>query len=813
MRVPVAWLREYCDPGLGVDDLATALALSGTDVERIASVGVPRVNGNPGLFLVGEVKSVEQHPDADRLTVCRVALSDVDERTIVCGAPNVAAGQAVMVALPGAVLADGTRLGRVNLRGVESDGMILSETEVQLGTDSAGIMVLPDTYAAGEEAQRYLPLSDDVLELEITPNRPDCLSVYGVAREVHGVTVAELAPDPGDEDAAAEGDGDAADHIFVRVDDFELCPRFSVRVFEDVEVEPSPLWLKARLMAAGQRPISNVVDITNYVMLLLGQPMHAYDLDRVAGPELHVRTAREGERLETLDGEQRVFDGDAVLVCDADGSTGIGGIMGGARSEVGAQTTRVAMEAATWNGTNILMTSKKLGLRTEASTRFEKQLHPRLALQAQRLAARLMVELCGARMVPGTVDVAAPEPDPHRIGLRSERLDSLLGERIEPEESQAILERLGFGIERRDGDLEAEVPYWRHYDVYREADLIEEVARVHGLQRLPATLPARRRAVGALSRTQKLRRAIEDQLRGAGLSEVVTFAFISPDAVRRLRVPRDDPRARVLPVANPLSEDQSVMRTTLVPGLLEVARHNVARDMPDLSLFETGRVFFSNGRDELPDERLYLGILLSGDFEPATWRRPALPADFYTAKGVLVALLDALGMRWRLVAGGPPFLHPGRAAEVVVDAREAGWLGELHPAVAADFGLGELERPPVVLEVDLGVVLPVAERVTRRYEDLITYPAVVQDIAVVVDEGIDARTVVDTVGAAAGDELRSVHVFDVYRGEQAGEGRKSLALRLEFRSADRTLTDAEVAERRDRIREAIAHETGGTLRE
>jgi phenylalanyl-tRNA synthetase beta chain len=813
MRVPVAWLREYCEPGLGVDDLATALALSGTEVERIASVGVPPVDGNRALFLVGEVTAVEQHPDADRLRVCRVALSGSDERTIVCGAPNVEAGQAVMVALPGAVLADGTRLGRAKLRGVESDGMILSETEVQLGTDSTGIIVLPESYATGEQAEHYLPLGDDVLELEITPNRPDCLAVYGVAREVHAVTAAPLAPDPGDQDAPTEGEEEASDRITVSVEDFDLCPRFSVRVFEDVKVGPSPLWLKARLMAAGQRPISNVVDITNYVMLVLGQPMHAYDLDRVAGPELRVRTAREGERLTTLDGEERVFDGDAVLVCDAAGPTGIGGIMGGARSEVGADTTRVAMEAATWNGTNILSTSKKLGLRTEASNRFEKQLHPRLALQAQRLAARLVVELCDARMVPGTVDVAAPEPEPHRVGLRSERLDSLLGERIEPEESQAILERLGFGVERRNGDLEAEVPYWRHYDVYREADLIEEVARVHGLQRLPATLPARRRAVGALSRTQKLRRAIEDQLRGAGLSEVVTFAFVSPDAVRRLRVPRDDLRARVLAIGNPLSEDQSVMRTTLVPGLLEVARHNVARDMPDLAVFETGRVFFSNGHDELPEERLYLGMLLSGDFEPATWRRPALQADFYTAKGVLVALLEALGVRWRLVAGGPPFLHPGRAAEVVLDAREAGWLGELHPAVAADFGLAELERPPVVLELDLGVVLPVAERVTRRYEDLITYPAVVQDIAVVVDEGVDARTIVDTVGAAAGDELRSVHVFDVYRGEQVGDGRKSLALRLEFRSADRTLTDAEVAERRDRIREAIAHETGGTLRE
>jgi phenylalanyl-tRNA synthetase beta chain len=815
MRVPAAWLREYCDPGLGVDDLATALALSGTEVERIASVGVPRVDGNRALFVIGEVKSVVQHPDADRLRVCRVALSNTDERTIVCGAPNVAPGQAVMVALPGAVLPDGTRLGRAKLRGVESDGMILSETEVQFGTDSAGIMVLPDSYDVGEEAQQYLPVGDDVLELEITPNRPDCLSVYGVAREVHAVTEAPLAPDPGDQDVAPEpgGAGQAADLISVSVEDFELCPRFTVRVLEDVTVGPSPLWLKARLMAAGQRPISNVVDITNYVMLLLGQPMHAYDLDRVAGPELRVRPAREGERLTTLDGEERVFDSDAVLVCDADGPTGIGGIMGGARSEVGPDTTRVAMEAATWNGTNILMTSKKLALRSEASNRFEKQLHPRLALQAQRLAARLMVELCGARMVPGTVDVSAPEPEPHRVVMRSERLDALLGEHIEPDESQAILERLGFVVERRDGALEAEVPYWRHYDVHREADLIEEVARVHGLQRLPATLPARRRAVGALSRKQKLRRGIEDQLRGAGLSEIVTFAFISPETVRRLRVPRGDLRARTLHVANPLSEEQSVMRTTLVPGLLEVARHNVARDMPDLKLFETGRVFFSNGSDKLPEERLFLGMLLTGNFEPATWRRPPSPADFYTAKGVLVSLLDALGVRWRLVAGGPPFLHPGRAAEVVVDAREAGWLGELHPAVAADFGLAELDRPPTVLELDLGVVLPVAERIGRRYEDLITYPAVLQDIAVVVDEAVDARTVVDTVAGAGGEELRSVRVFDVYRGEQLGEGRKSLALRLEFRSADRTLTDAEVSERRDRIRDAIAHETGGTLRE
>jgi phenylalanyl-tRNA synthetase beta chain len=814
MLAPLSWLKEYCDPGQSAEALATTLALSGTEVERVTSVGVPRGDGNGGLFRIGRVLTVAQHPDADRLSVCTVRLSGSDERTIVCGAPNVAAGQAVMVALPGAVLPDGTRLGKARLRGVESDGMILSETEVELGSDSAGIMVLPDSYEAGEEALRYLPLGDDVLELEITPNRPDCLAVYGVAREVHAVTGAPLAPDPGERDVepVSAGGSEATDHISVEIEDFDLCPRFTVRVFTDVQVGPSPLWLKARLTAAGQRPISNVVDITNYVMLVLGQPMHAYDLDRVAGPALRVRAAREGERLTTLDGEERVFDGDAVLVCDADGPTGIGGIMGGARSEVSVDTTRVAMEAATWNGPNILQTSKKLGLRSEASGRFEKQLHPRLAIQAQRLAARLMVELCGARMAPGTVDVAAPEPSPHRIALRSERLVSLLGERIEPAESAAILERLGFGVEQRDDDLEVETPYWRHYDVYREADVIEEVARVHGLQRLPATLPARR-GIGGLSAAQQLRRTIEDFLRGRGLSEAVNFAFISPDAVRTLRLDQDATRGRVLALANPLSEDQSVMRSSLVPGLLAGVRHNVARDIDDVRLFETGRVFYSKGPYEQPDERLHLAVVLCGDFTPRTWRHGALPADFYVIKGLLVGLLDLLGVQWRLIDGGPRFLHPGKAAEVVVDAREAGCLGELHPAVAAGFGLGALPRPPVVLELDLDAVLPVAERHARRYRDLISFPAVLQDIAVVVDEPVEAQTVVDSVRAAAGPDLRDVRVFDLYRGEQVGEGRKSLALRLEFRSEERTLTDDEVAKIRGRIKQEIARETGGSLRE
>jgi phenylalanyl-tRNA synthetase beta chain len=809
MKVPTKWMKEYCGPALGAEAIGHLLSMSGTELERITRVGISAGDANANFFRIGKVLSAEQHPNADRLKVCKVQLAGSDLRTIVCGAPNVEGGETVLVALPGAVLADGRKLGAVELRGVPSEGMILSETEVEVGADADGIIVLSEGYEAGEPAESYLTLGDDVLELEVNPNRPDCLSVYGIARELHALTGAELAPDPGAEDVESSEAGKAEDYLSVSVDDLELCPRFSARVFLDVKVGPSPLWLKARLVAAGQRPINNVVDITNYVMLTLGQPIHAYDLDRLAGPALHVRRAREGERLVTLDGGEHVFDDDAVLVCDAKSASGIGGIMGGAASEVSAATTRAAMEAATWNGGNILETSKKLGLRTEASTRFEKQLHPELAIRAQRLAARLMVELCDARIASGTIDVAAEPPEPPRITLRSKRLGSLLGERIDPESSAAILSRLGFAVEPKNGDLAVETPYFRHYDVTREADVIEEVARIHGLDKLPETLPSRRRAVGGLTREQRLRRVAEDFLRGRGLSEATTYSFISPEWIPPLRLPERDRRKRVLHIANPLSEDQSAMRTTLLPGLLDTARYNLDRDVEELRLFECGRVFLSNGQERLPDEQLHLGLILAGIYEPATWRSPARKPDFYAAKGLLVGLLDALGVEWRLADGGPGFLHPGRAAEILIVGREAGWLGEIHPLVARSFGLAE---SPTAFEIDLDVTLEGARRISA-YEDLISYPPVKQDIAVVVDDAIEARTVVDVVRAAGGSELRSIEVFDLYRGEQLPEGKKSLALRLEFQAADRTLTDDEVAARREQIRKALEREVDGSLRE
>ena len=567
MNVPVAWLRSYCDPGLSAEEIADLLTMAGDKLERLHRAGV----GDPAGFVIGRVLSAERHPDADRLSVCTVDDGSGEPRTIVCGAPNVAAGQTVAVALPGAIMPDGTELGEAKLRGVRSSGMILAEDEVGIGELHDGIMVLRDGPAAGAPLAEHLTIADEVLELEITPNRPDIMSVYGVARDLHAVTGAPLAEDPGERDADPSGGDAVEDHAAVEIDP-EICLRFTARVYEDVTIGPSPLWLKQRLMAAGQRPISNVVDITNYVMLAIGQPLHAFDLDEVRGARIDVRRAREGETMATLDDAERIFSSEAALVCDGEGPSGIGGIMGGQISEVSGDTTRVLMEAATWVGPNIMRTSKALGLRTEASARFEKQLHPDLAMAGQRLAARLMVDLCGARLVPGTIDVYPNPAEPRDVPLRNERMERLLGERIAPERVTEILERLGF--EQR-GDA-WRVPYWRDADVQREADLIEEVARIHGLDKLPTTLPGRSNAVGRLTPSQRLRRRLEDVLRDRGLHECIAYSFTSPDALGRLRL-SDVP---VLRIDNPLSEDLAVMRPLLLPGLLDAARHNDAHRIP-----------------------------------------------------------------------------------------------------------------------------------------------------------------------------------------------------------------------------------------
>ena len=805
MRVPVAWLKEYCDPGTSAEEIADTLTMSGLKLERLHRVGV----GDPELFVVGEVLSAEPHPDADRLTVCSVNVGD-GTQTIVCGAPNVAAGQKVAVALPGAVMPDGSTLGKAKLRGVESHGMILAEDEVGIGEDHEGIMVLAEHAEVGVPLAEHLPIVDEVLELEITPNRPDAMGVYGVARDLHAVTAAPLAEDPTAGDVVAVGEDGAEGYASVEIADPDICLRFTARVFEDVKIGPSPLWLKQRLMAAGQRPISNVVDITNYVMLTTAQPLHAFDLEKVRGRRIIVRRAQEGERMTTLDGVERTFTSDMALVCDAEGPSGIAGIMGGQISEMSDSTTRVLMEAATWVGPNIMRSSKALGLRTEASARFEKQLHPEQAMAAQRLAARLMVELCGARMVPGTIDAYPRPAKPRVVPLRAARMERLLGERIEEETASGILQRLGF-----EGEADGwRVPPWRDSDVQREADLIEEVARIHGLDKLPTTLPARKDAIGRLTSSQRLRRRLEDLLRDRGLLEAISYSFTSRETLRRVRLPD----VELLRVQNPLSEDLSVMRPLILPGLLDAARHNAAHGRAAVRLFESAHVYLPAGPlDQPPDgpprgqtpayERHHLSALLT-EAAPGGWRTPSRPADFYAVKGLLEGLMEAAGVGWHAQDGGPPFLHPGRAASIFAgDGLEFGWFGELHPLVLREW---ELDGPVAAFELDTDALLELAPEAST-YSDVTSFPAVLQDIAVIVPEDVPAARLAEVVRAGGGDLLASLRVFDLYHGEQVGEGNKSLALRLEFRAPDRTLTDEEVAERRAAIEREL-EPIGGRLR-
>jgi phenylalanyl-tRNA synthetase beta chain len=816
MRVPLDWLREFCDPDLDSRAVEERLTMTGTKVEAIHHHGVGAVEG----FVVGRVLEVRPHPDADRLQLCTVDLGAAAPNgpaTIVCGALNVAGGQTVAVARPGAVMPDGTELEPAKLRGVVSEGMILAESELEIDTGGEGILVLDGQMldaelAPGTPLAEVLPIATDVLELEITPNRPDCLGVYGVARELHAATdgtsaSAPLSREPWSEDPGSSGAVESAEVV---VECPELCRRFTARVFEGVSIGPSPPWLKARLMAAGQRPINNVVDITNYTMLLTGQPLHAFDLDRVAGGRLVVRRAHEGERVQTLDGQTRTLDCEMVVIEDADGPTSIAGVMGGARSEVEPDTRRVLLEVATWSGPNIHRTSWRLGLRSEASSRFEKGLQPEQCMQAQAVATRLLVECCGAEPAQGTIDVASQPAPPLQLRLRESRVEAILGVPVALQRQAEILRALDFQTEPAVDGLDVIVPALRRDDVTREVDLIEEVARIDGVDRLPATLPARRGAAGLLNHVQRVRRAAEDAMVGRGLHEIVGWSFTDPALLDRLLLPPDHELRRVVRLENPLSDAQSVMRPTLLGSLLDAARHNVARNGPDVAIFESGTVYRAS-EDRPADEHHGLGALLSGGLAPRSWRGAPPQADFFAAKALLGAMLDRLRVDWSVEPRIWPFLHPGRSAAVLAggDRSETvrlGFLGELHPLVA---GAWDLERT-AAFAVDLGRVAAASPEIVP-FGAFPSVPPLRQDLAVVLPESVPAAQALERAREAAGEMLDDVSVFDVYTGEQVGEGRRSLALALSFRALDRTLTDEDVAPARERIVAALA-ELGGELR-
>ena len=763
MRVPLSWLREYVVTDASDAEIARRLTISSLEVDRLIDVGVVDEGDNLGHFVVGRVVSADPHPNADRLQLCQVDVGNPDPQQIVCGAWNFGAGATVAVGLPGALLPGFPGpLEERKLRGEVSRGMILAEDEIGLGADHSGIMLLADGLEPGTPLADVIPLVDRVLDVTPTMNRPDLLSMVGIAREVAALCGGELRlPDPEDPPPVADEPPEIA------VEDFDGCPRYIGRAFRNVRVGPSPQWLRSRLHLAGMRSISNVVDVTNYVMHVWGSPLHAFDRALLSGGRIVVRRARVGETLRTLDGSLRELRPSDLLITDGERAVALAAIMGGLESEVSETTSEVLLEAANFEPIGVLRTSERLALRTEGSNRWEKGVDPYAAEPAAVLASRLLVDLAGAEPI-GSVDVNEGLPERRRVTLRPERASRLIGLDVAREEQRTILEPLGFEVDRA---WAVTVPTWRARDVTREIDLIEEIARAV-LDQVPNTMPLRRAVAGHLSAEQRFRRALEDVLVGVGFSEAYTWSLTA-----------SDPNPAALRLPEPMSGDQAVLRTTLLHGLVEAARVNVDAGNEAIRLFELARVYLPSG-DQLPEERWHVGGIADGGFE--------------AARAAVEAIYEAFHLPLEVRRSSAPHLHPGKAA-----ATDAGWLGELHPTL--------LEGNWGAFELDVERLMePLPER--TLYEDVITYPAARQDIAVAVPEDVEAGAILAAVRETGGDELRDVRVFDVFRGAQVGEGRKSVALHLAFQAPDRTLTDEEAAALRERIVAALAERFGAELR-
>jgi phenylalanyl-tRNA synthetase beta chain len=807
VKLPLEWLREHVATDLDDRALADRLTATGTAVERMVARGIPVVPSNREAFRVGKVLSAEQHPDADRLRVLTVDTGDDAPRQIVCGAPNVAAGQTVAVALPGAVMPGGHTLGKAKLRGVESLGMVLSESELELAETSDGIMVLGDDLAAGAPILDVLPHPGTILELELTPNRGDCQGIYGIAREVHAITGAGLH----DLDTALppeDGPGQVGDYVSLRVEAPDLCPRYMARVLLDVTVGPSPAWMVRRLEAAGMRSINNVVDITNYVMILTAQPLHAFDLDRLAGPKIVVRRATEGERIVTLDGQDRLLSDEHLVIADAGKPAVIAGIFGAEFAEVSEGTTRVLLEAATFDGPSIIRTSLGLGLRTESSARFEKGQPTELPPVAMAIACRLLHELAGAALVPGVLDERADTGVRTPIRVRHARVGAVLGTDIPAAESGDILARLGCTVERGQDAHVVTVPWWRAGDLTREVDLVEEIGRVHGFDRIPVRLP-HVAAQAALTPQQQVVRRLSRYAADLGLSEAITYRFVPEADADRLHLPADDERRRVVRIANALSDEMAVMRRSLIPGLLRAVERNQSHQRRDGALFEVGRTYIP-GADGLAHEPEELTAVLFGAPGAHGWRQSPTEVDVWSASGLGIALARAVGAHAEAVSGvKEPWLHPVRQARLTAGGIVVGVAGEVHPLVLKAF---DVKGPVVSVTLRIPALVQVHPGEPRRYVDLISVPVSTRDLAVLVPKSVTAAHVLDVAREAGGALVRSAEVFDHYAGDQVPDGKVSLAVRLTIADPGRTLTDEEIDGVTDGAVAALHDQVGAELR-
>lgn len=792
MNTSLSWIKAYV-PDLNVteQEYTDAMTLSGTKVE-----GYEKMDADLDKIVVGQIEKIERHPDADKLVVCQVNIGS-EKIQIVTGAPNVEEGQKVPVVLDGGRVAGGhdgsltkggIEIKKGKLRGVESCGMMCSIEELGSTRDmypeapENGIYIFPDDVEVGADAVEVLGLRDAVFEYEVTSNRVDCFSVIGIAREAAATFgksfYPPIVPETGN-------DEDASDYIKVEVRNQELCSRYCARVAKNIKIGPSPEWMQRRLASVGIRPINNLVDITNYVMEEYGQPMHAYDLDTIAGHQIIVRNAEDGETFTTLDGQERQLDRDVLMICDGEKSIGIAGIMGGENSMITDHVHTVLFEAACFDGTNIRKSSKRVGLRTDASGKFEKGLDPNNAKAAIDRACQLLEEMGAGEVVGGIVDVYSKVKEPVRVPFDENAVNQLLGTDISKEDMIAYLEKVELAYDEATNEIVA--PTFRQ-DIFHLADLAEEVARFYGYDNIPTTLPRGEATIGKLSFKQRIEAAARNIAEFCGFSQGMSYSFESPKVFDKLLLPEDAPERQAIEISNPLGEDYSIMRTISLNGMLTSLATNFNRRNKDVRLYELGNIYLPKTLPltELPEERMQFTLGMYGE------------GDFFSMKGVVEEFFEKIGMHKKEVYdpnAGKPFLHPGRQANILYDGTVVGYLGEVHPAVAENYGIGGrayvavLDMPEIIVRATFD----------RKYTGIAKFPAVTRDISMVVPKEILVGQIEEMIEQRGGSILESYHLFDLYEGAQIKEGHKSVAYSIVFRAKDRTLEDADVTKAMKKI--------------
>jgi phenylalanyl-tRNA synthetase beta chain len=788
MKVSLNWLRDYVEIRMGLKELINLLTMSGLEVEEATSMG----EGFEKVVVV-EIQSIRKHPNADRLSLVE-AKTNQETFSIVCGATNIREGQKVPLALVGARLPNGIEIKRSKIRGVTSEGMLCSEIELALGQEASGIMILPPHVPLGVDLGEAMGSKDTILDISITPNRPDCLCVIGVAREIAALTHQKVKVpllslyDRGEE---------IHQKTSVTILDQDLCPRYVARMIENVKIGPSPHWMSNRLEKVGIRSINNVVDVTNYVMMECGQPLHAFDFELLEKGRIVVRRAKEGEEFVTLDGVKRTLDGEMLMICDGVKPVAIAGVMGGLNSEIKEDTRRVLLESAYFNPEGNRRTSKRLGLETEAAYRFGRGIDYGGCLSAANRATQLIQELTGGKVVEGVVDVYPTPIKPSPIRLSVRKIHQVLGTEVSAEQVGNYLEDLELEVQGEDEDVLVVTPPSFRGDLEREIDLIEEVARLDGYERIPITIPKGSPSSEERSKEFIAERKVIDTLINHGYHEVVTYSFTSPASWDTIGLPPDDPRRKHLRILNPLTEDFSVMRTTLIPGLLETAQYNISRKNSNLKFFELKKVFIPQERERLPEEIKFLvGLAMGFDRDPH-WAFSPRPVDFYDIKGCVEDLLDALQIKRAKFnkAEDIPYLHPGKASKVVLDQEVLGVIGEVHPQVLGHY---EIHGKAYLFEMDFSKMVKWAGE-ERRFQSLPKFPVVYRDLSVVVDGALEAEKVMEAIRAFQQPFVEEITLFDIYQGPPIPEGGKGISYRIRYQANDRTLTDEEVNQYHEKI--------------